>query len=88
MKTSWIRFSLVAFVLVVLVNGASALARPTPFSIVKCSKYTCTSPGVCQTPYIGNGYCTQGKNGPGFPSDIACCCCSGADISNRWFHGE
>jgi hypothetical protein len=69
-------------------RAARALARPNPYSLVKCSKYACTAPGVCVTPYTGNGYCTQGKNGAGFPSDIGCCCCSDADATHRWFHGE
>jgi len=88
MTASRIRLGLVVFVLAVLVGGTWALARPNPYSLVKCTKYTCYSPGVCETPYTGNGYCTQGKNGPGFPSNIGCCCCAGGDISNRWFHGE
>lgn len=89
MKTTRIRLGVAAFVLVAFLAAAWALAAPPPnYFLVKCTKYTCTSPGVCVDPYIGSGYCTQGKNGPGFPSNIGCCCCSAADASNRWFHGE
>ena len=88
MRTSWIRLGTVAVALAVVALGARTLAAPPPpYFLVKCTKYTCTSPGVCEVPYTGSGYCTQGKNGPGFGADIGCCCCSG-DASNRWFHGE
>ena len=90
MNVRRIRASLMLLVFAALVSGTLALARPPLGTTTKCTKYQCPSPTpyVCQDPYTGSGYCTQGKFGPGFGTNIGCCCCSAADASNRWFHGE
>jgi len=86
MKNSWIRLSVVAGVLVVLVATAWALGATRPFkpSVTKCPQPACTIP--CDTP-ADVKICSEGKNGPTFPSTYACCCCN-EDSKNRWFHGE
>ena len=90
MRASRVRLGVVGLVLFAAAAGVSVISAPRPpYFLIKCTKYTCPNPEpyVCDTTPV-NGLCTQGKNGPGFNANLACCCCSEADASNRWFHGE
>jgi hypothetical protein len=76
-------------VAVLLLQAEPSEAKKYRPSIIRCKTYHCSSPGVCVYPYTGNGFCAEGRDGPGFGQNVGCCCCDETvDTSNRWFYGE
>ena len=90
MRISRARVGIASLVLLAFAAGVSALmARPPNADTFPCTQYNCPAqPPVCVYPYVGTGFCTQGKTGAhgGFAQNADCCCCTG-DSQGRWFHG-
>lgn len=84
MKNFWVRFGIVAGILIVIVAGASALATPDLIKkdTAKCGSLQHDVCGIrCEDSVYTHGVCVDDRTGETWAISVQCCCCT--DGSNH-----
>lgn len=82
MKNVWVRSGVTVVVLLVMVAGISALAKPDPLKMdtSKCAKLRSARNNACRITCEDSvytiGYCRDNKTGQTWNISVQCCCCT------------